>query len=193
MIVDFRKKKILVDPLTINGAVTDTVDCFKFLGTTISNTRPGCQCRCEKAQQRLFFLRQLKKFGLRREILIQFYNSAVESVLSPCVCGMATWLGDKGKGWRESSELPAGSLAASWHLSTASGLWPEWKKSSRMFPTLPKNYSSFFLLAHITGVSRVGLTASRTVISPMWSVPCQLKTACDSIHPAAVHVIFFLI
>ena len=82
----FRKKKNPVDPLTINGAVIDTVDCFKFLGTTISNTRPGCQCRCEKAQQRLFFLRQLKKFGLRREILIQFYNSVVESVLTLPVC-----------------------------------------------------------------------------------------------------------
>ena len=38
MIVDVRKKKIPVDPLTINGAVNDAVDCFKFLGTTISNT-----------------------------------------------------------------------------------------------------------------------------------------------------------
>ena len=106
--------------------------------------------------------------------------------LSPCVCGMATWLGDKGKGWRESSELPAGSLAASWHLSTASCLWPEWKKSSRIFPTLPKNYSSFFLLANDTEVSRVGLTASRTFISPVSSVPCQLKTS-HIVHPTAVH------
>ena len=80
MIVDFRKKKIPVEPLTINGAVIDTVDCFKFLGTTISNTLgwdANVEVTAKKAQQRLFFSRQLKKFGLRREILIQFYNSAL--------------------------------------------------------------------------------------------------------------------
>ena len=89
MIVDVRKKKIPVDPLTINGAVIDTVDCFKILGTTISNTLgrdANVEVTVKKAQQRLFFLRQLKKFGLRREILIQFYNSVVESVLTLPVC-----------------------------------------------------------------------------------------------------------
>ena len=37
-IVNFRKSKIPVDSLTINGAAIDAVDCFKVLGTTISNT-----------------------------------------------------------------------------------------------------------------------------------------------------------
>ena len=80
MIVSFRKKKTPADPLTINCAVIDTVDCFKFLGTTISNTLgwdANVEVTAKKAQQRLFFSRQLKKFGLRREILIQFYNSAL--------------------------------------------------------------------------------------------------------------------
>ena len=91
MIVDVRKKKIPVDPLTINGAVIDTVDCFKILGTTISNTLgrdANVDATVKKAQKRLFLLRQLKKFGLRRDILIQFYSSVVESVLtfSLCVC-----------------------------------------------------------------------------------------------------------
>ena len=35
-----------------------------------------------KAQQKtMYFLRQLKTFGLRREILIQFYWAVIESVL----------------------------------------------------------------------------------------------------------------
>ena len=54
MIVDVRKKKIPVDPLTINGAVIDTVDCFKFLGTTISNTLgrdANVEVTVKKAQQ----------------------------------------------------------------------------------------------------------------------------------------------
>ena len=44
----------------------------------------------KKAQQRLFFLRQLKKFGLRREILVQFYLSAIESSLTFSIC---VWFG----------------------------------------------------------------------------------------------------
>ena len=34
-----------------------------------------------KAQQRMYFIRQLMKFSLRREILIQFYRAVIESVL----------------------------------------------------------------------------------------------------------------
>ena len=34
----------------------------------------------KKAQQRIYFLRQLMKFSLRREILIQFYRVVMESV-----------------------------------------------------------------------------------------------------------------
>ncbi len=36
---------------------------------------------CEKAQQRLFFLRQLRKFNLSQELLKQFYSAIIESVL----------------------------------------------------------------------------------------------------------------
>ena len=79
-IVNFQKKKNPADPLTINSAVIDTVDCFTFLSTTIFNTLgwdANVEVTVKKAQQQLFFLRQLKNLGLRREILIQFYNSAL--------------------------------------------------------------------------------------------------------------------
>ena len=65
------------------------MDCFKFLGTIISSDlawENNTDAVVKKAQQRLFFLRQLKKFGLRREILVQFFRSAIESItLSICV------------------------------------------------------------------------------------------------------------
>ena len=35
----------------------------------------------KKAKQRLYFLRQLKKFGLRREIIVKFDRCAIESML----------------------------------------------------------------------------------------------------------------
>ncbi len=34
----------------------------------------------KKAQQRLYFLRQLRKFNLPQELLIQFYSAIIESV-----------------------------------------------------------------------------------------------------------------
>ena len=93
MIVDFRKRKSPLAPIIVNGDSIERVDCFKFLGTIISNDltwENNTDAVVKKAQQRLFFLRQLKKFGLRREILVQFYRSAIESILTFSIC---VWFG----------------------------------------------------------------------------------------------------
>ena len=81
MIVDFRKKKTPIAPIIINGEPTQKVDCFKFLGTIISMVlgwENNTDAVVKKAQQRLYFLRQVKKFGLRWEIRIQFCRSAID-------------------------------------------------------------------------------------------------------------------
>ena len=93
MIVDFRKRKNPLAPIIVNGDSIERVDCFKFLGTIISSDlawENNTDAVVKKAQQRLFFLRQLKKFGLRREILVQFYCSAIESILTFSIC---VWFG----------------------------------------------------------------------------------------------------
>ena len=84
MVFDFRKTKLPLLPLKINGECVEQVDSFKFLGTVISsdlswdkNTEPIVK----KCQQRLHFLRQLKKFRLNQRILEQFYRATVESIL----------------------------------------------------------------------------------------------------------------
>ncbi|XP_070180551.1 uncharacterized protein [Littorina saxatilis] len=84
MIVDFRKNKLALTPLEINGVSVEQVDSFRFLGTIISsdltwdkNTEPIIK----KCQQRLHFLRQLKKFRLNQAIQKQFYRATVESIL----------------------------------------------------------------------------------------------------------------
>ena len=69
------------------------VDSFKFLGSTISSNLRWADHTTlvrKKAQQRMFFLRQLKKFGVGRNILLQFYRSVVESVLT---FSLTTWYG----------------------------------------------------------------------------------------------------
>lgn len=66
IVVDFRTKQTPIDPLVINGETIEQVVSYKFLGTTISNDlkwEENTNICVKKAQQRLYFLRQLRKFG----------------------------------------------------------------------------------------------------------------------------------
>ena len=69
------------------------MECFKFLGTITSSDlgrENNTDAVVKKTQQRLYFLHQLKNFRLRRKILIQFYHSAIESILAFSIC---VWFG----------------------------------------------------------------------------------------------------
>ncbi len=71
-------------PLTIMNSNVTAVESFRFLGTTISQDlkwENHIESMVKKAQQRLYFLRQLRKFNLPQELLIQFYSAIIESVL----------------------------------------------------------------------------------------------------------------
>ncbi|KAL0148834.1 hypothetical protein M9458_055843 [Cirrhinus mrigala] len=50
--------------------------------------------KATKAQQRLYFLRQLKKFNLPQELLKQFYSAVIESVLCTSI---TVWFGSATK------------------------------------------------------------------------------------------------
>ena len=85
MVIDFRKNKPVPEPLVINGTSIEIVDCFKFLGTTISNDLKWHRNTVnvtKRAQQRLYFLRRLKKFGISKDVMIQFYRAVIESLLT---------------------------------------------------------------------------------------------------------------
>ncbi|KAL0152772.1 hypothetical protein M9458_052495 [Cirrhinus mrigala] len=82
--VDFRKNPPALPPLTIMDSTVKTVETFRFLGNTISQDLKWdihIDAIVKKAQQRLFFLRQLRKFNLPQELLKQFYTTIIESVL----------------------------------------------------------------------------------------------------------------
>ena len=49
------------------------------------------QVHPQKAQQRLYFLRRLKKFGLSTRALVNFYRCTIEGVLSFCI---TVWYGN---------------------------------------------------------------------------------------------------
>ena len=99
-IIYFRGEESPVAPLLINGSPIAIVDNFLFLGTSISSGfdwEANINSFLKKARQRMYFLRQLKKFGLRCEILLQFYRAVIESVL--CF-SLSVWFGSTTKDQR---------------------------------------------------------------------------------------------
>ena len=94
IVVDFRKSKSVPSTLIVNNSEVEIVDSFKFLGIHItSNLSWSLQARymCKKGQQRLYFLRCLKKFHMKPEILVNFYRSIIESILTGSIM---VWFGN---------------------------------------------------------------------------------------------------
>ena len=92
MIIDLRRRD-QHSPLHINDTQVEQVKTFKFLGTHISEDLSwshNTQHNARKSQQRLYFLRKLRKFGLSTKLLSNFYRCAVESILTSSITG---WCG----------------------------------------------------------------------------------------------------
>ncbi|KAL0150358.1 hypothetical protein M9458_054360 [Cirrhinus mrigala] len=84
MTVDFRRNPPALPPLTIMDSTVTSVETFRFLGTTLTQNLKWdnhIDLIVKKAQQRLYFLRQLRKFNLPKELLKQFYSAIIESIL----------------------------------------------------------------------------------------------------------------
>ena len=97
VIVDFRRNPPALPPLTIMNSTVTAVESFRFLGTTISQDLKWdihIDSIVKKAQQRLYFLHQLRKFNLPQELLKQFYSAVIESVLSTSI---TVWFGSATK------------------------------------------------------------------------------------------------
>jgi len=71
-IVDMRKERSTHQPLFIRELQVDRVSHFKYLGVHISEDltwKPHVMQVVKKAQQRLYFPRRLKRFGMSSRIL----------------------------------------------------------------------------------------------------------------------------
>uniref|UniRef100_A0AAQ4QSM7 Alkylated DNA repair protein AlkB homologue 8 N-terminal domain-containing protein n=1 Tax=Gasterosteus aculeatus aculeatus TaxID=481459 RepID=A0AAQ4QSM7_GASAC len=77
------------------------VDSFCFLGSITQDLKweLNISSITKKAQQRLFFLRQLKKFNLPKTMMVHFYTAIIESILcsSITVWYAAATAKDKGR------------------------------------------------------------------------------------------------
>ena len=91
IIIDFRKHSADPAPLHIHGDCVERVPTFKFLGIHITEElswSTNTTATVKKAQQRLHFLRLLRKNKLRQKLLVSFYRSAIESILA---YGITVW------------------------------------------------------------------------------------------------------
>ncbi|KAI4889637.1 hypothetical protein NFI96_003621 [Prochilodus magdalenae] len=93
MIVDMRKERRPHQALFIRGLEVERVSSFKYLGVHISDDLTwtlNTTYVLKRAQQRLYFLRRLRKFGMSPRILSNFYSCIIESILTSCI---TVWYG----------------------------------------------------------------------------------------------------
>ena len=93
IIIDFRKNKNDKRPLLIADECVEVVDNFKFLGAYIANDLKwniNSADIIKKARQRMYFLRTLKSFNVQQPILVSFYRSIIESILTRSI---TVWFG----------------------------------------------------------------------------------------------------
>lgn len=84
MVVDFRRKKSHLQPVSINGVDVEVVRTYKYLGLQLDDRLDWTTCvdtLHRKGQSRLYFLRRLGSFNVCKKLLQMFYQSVVASVL----------------------------------------------------------------------------------------------------------------
>eukprot|EP00061_Rhincodon_typus_P011746 g36995.t1 len=87
-IIDFRKKGGDHAPIYINRVKVERVKCIKFLRVMITDRlswTSHIDVMVKKAQQCLFILRQLRKFGVSIRSFTNSYICTIESILSMCI------------------------------------------------------------------------------------------------------------
>ncbi len=94
VVMNFRRNSVDHPPLTIDSSTVERVSSTKFLGVHIKEDltwTTNTTSLSKKAQQRLHFLRRLKRASLPPPILITFYRGTIESVLTSCI---TVWYGN---------------------------------------------------------------------------------------------------
>ncbi len=97
----FQETEQRTHTITIDKTPVERVNSFKFLGVHITEDltwSAHTDAVLKKTHQRLFFQRQLRKFGISPSILRTFYTCTVESILTSCI---TSWFGNSTAGNRK--------------------------------------------------------------------------------------------
>ncbi|KAK3565350.1 hypothetical protein QTP86_007129 [Hemibagrus guttatus] len=89
LVIDYRRKKTDIIPLIISRDCVERVGDFHFLGVYIEEDLTWSVNTSEllkKAQQRLHFLRVLRKNNITQRLLVSFDQCSIESLLTYCIC-----------------------------------------------------------------------------------------------------------
>ncbi len=81
-------------PVVINGQNIVQVDSCRYLGIHIDNKLTWSvqvENVCIRIQQRLYFLRRLRVFGVNQKVLLLFYHAVIESIFR---YGISAWFGN---------------------------------------------------------------------------------------------------
>ena len=82
---DFRKTSKKHDPLFLYNKEVEQVKEYKYLGSIVTNTldwTKNTQTLCQKTNKRLYFLRMMNNIHVDRIILVLFYQSLIQSILT---------------------------------------------------------------------------------------------------------------
>ena len=85
LIVDYRKRWAEQAPINIDRDVVERVESFKYLDLHITNKltlSKHTKTVVKRAQQNLFPLRRLKRFGMGPQILKRIYSCTIERILT---------------------------------------------------------------------------------------------------------------
>lgn len=88
IIMDFRKTRVDPAPLYIHRDLVERVHSIRFLGVQMADElswSANTTAVVKKAQQRLHFLRVLRRNHLEEKLLVTFYRATIDSILTYCI------------------------------------------------------------------------------------------------------------
>ncbi|KAF7665898.1 hypothetical protein LDENG_00128220 [Lucifuga dentata] len=179
IIVDFRRIQRSHTPLLINNSAVEAVSSIKFLGVQITDNLTwslNTAALVKRAQQRLHFLRRMRRAHLPPPILTTFYRGTIESILTSCI---SVWSGGcKASDWktvqrvvRTAEKITGTSLPSIWDTADKRCLTRAYKISKDL--THP-HHDLFALMAYGKRFQ---------------SIHCRTARFCNSFFPQAIRLL----